>query len=108
MNPMSAMSGMGPMAQMTSVQMGPGTMGPNQMGAQQMGAGQMAASQMGAGQMAGMGGQMFGGQYGGMQQGYGGYGQQMLQGGQQQMMNQVSFCFLIFVFQMIYGLLSRG
>ncbi|XP_026323522.1 mediator of RNA polymerase II transcription subunit 12-like isoform X2 [Hyposmocoma kahamanoa] len=88
MNPMSAMSGMGPMGQMTSVQMGPGAMGPNQMGAQQMGAGQMGATQMSAGQMGGMGGQMFGGQYGGMQQGYGGYGQQMLQGGQQQMMNQ--------------------
>ncbi|XP_030027679.1 mediator of RNA polymerase II transcription subunit 12 isoform X3 [Manduca sexta] len=92
MNPMGSMSGMGPMTQMGGLQipgqMGGGQMGAGQMGAGQMGAGQMSAGQMSAGQMGGMGGQMFGGQYGGMQQGYGGYGQQMMQGGQQQMMNQ--------------------
>ncbi|KAJ2943837.1 hypothetical protein O0L34_g8164 [Tuta absoluta] len=81
MNPMGAMGAMTPMSQM-------GQMGPGQMGSGQMGAGQMGGGQMGSGQMGGMGGQMFGNQYGGMQQGYGGYGQQMMQGGQQQMMNQ--------------------
>ncbi|CAH2068907.1 unnamed protein product, partial [Iphiclides podalirius] len=88
MNPMSAMGSMGPMGQIGNVQMGPGQMGAGQMGSGQMGQGQMGGNQMGSGQMPGMGGQMFGGQYGGMQQGYGGYGQQMMQGGQQQMMNQ--------------------
>ncbi|XP_063890772.1 mediator of RNA polymerase II transcription subunit 12 isoform X1 [Helicoverpa armigera] len=87
MNPMGGMGGMGPMGQMGGVQMA-GQMGGGQMAATQMGAGQMSAGQMAGGQMAGMGGQMFGGQYAGMQQGYGGYGQQMMQGGQQQMMNQ--------------------
>lgn len=93
MNPMGGMGGMGPMGQMGGVQMGPNQMGAaqmggGQMGGAQMGGGQMGGGQMSGGQMGGMSGQMFGGQYGGMQQGYG-YGQPMIQGGQQQMINQV-------------------
>ncbi|KAJ0181317.1 hypothetical protein K1T71_003402 [Dendrolimus kikuchii] len=86
MNSMGALGGMGPMSQMGGVQMS-GQMGSNQMAGGQMAGAQMGGAQMGGTQMGGMGGQMFGNQYGGMQQGYGGYGQ-MMQTGQQQMINQ--------------------